>query len=247
MNYKKKNVKKTCILLALFITVLLLPTQAKAKTSIKLSKTNATMYVRNSIQLGAVVKGTSSRVKWSSSNSSIASVSANGVVTAKKAGTVIITAKVKKVSKKCRVLVKANVTDISKVINLSLDSAAAALGYKQVVRSNIIYTLGGTYSSSKSYISGMSYYRNQAGKWDAVIKDKTLSAYGVKIGMNANDADKYLKRYGWQLYSDGLNYSSGSSVAYRMYGKSGGSIINVGFRNKIVCDITYQWQMESEF
>lgn len=53
------------------------------------------------------VKGTSKKVKWSSSNKSIATVSSSGIVKAKKGGNVTITAKMKKEKKlTCKIKVK---------------------------------------------------------------------------------------------------------------------------------------------
>ena len=52
------------------------------------------------------VNGTSSKVKWSSSKKSVATVSNEGVVKAKKAGKAVITAKCGEYSLKCKVTVK---------------------------------------------------------------------------------------------------------------------------------------------
>ena len=57
------------------------------------------------VTLGAFLSGGSGTVKWSSSNSSVASVSSSGTVTAKKAGTATITAKVGSSTQKIKVKV----------------------------------------------------------------------------------------------------------------------------------------------
>lgn len=58
------------------------------------------------IQLKVSVKGANSRVVWTSSNKSVATVDTKGKVTAKKAGTVTISAKANGVTAKCKVTVK---------------------------------------------------------------------------------------------------------------------------------------------
>lgn len=70
---------------------------------LKLSSSSETVYVNNQYVLYAT--GVSS-VSWSSSNSSVATVNSNGVVTAKKAGTANITAKSGSNSVTCKITVK---------------------------------------------------------------------------------------------------------------------------------------------
>lgn len=83
--------------------------KAKApKASIKLNRSSATLYTAGTktIQLKATVTGPSKKVTWKSSNKKIAAVNPKGKVTAKKAGTVTITAKANGVSAKCKVTVR---------------------------------------------------------------------------------------------------------------------------------------------
>lgn len=75
------------------------------KPTITLNKTKYTLEVGKKLTLKATVKGTTSKVAWKSSNTSIATVSSSGVVTAKKAGTATITATVGGVSAKCVITV----------------------------------------------------------------------------------------------------------------------------------------------
>jgi uncharacterized protein YjdB len=63
------------------------------------------------------VTSTLSLPTWKSSNSSVASVNTYGKVTAKKAGTALITAKIKNAEASCRVTVKKTIVTISKVSN----------------------------------------------------------------------------------------------------------------------------------
>jgi hypothetical protein len=74
--------------------------------SIKLDVTKTAIAVGSSQTLTAAVSGKSKKVKWKSSNTSVASVSSKGVVTAKKAGKTTITAKANGKTAKCVVRVK---------------------------------------------------------------------------------------------------------------------------------------------
>ena len=77
-----------------------------ASASLKLNKTKASIQVGKTIRLKATVKNTKKKIKWTSSNKAIATVSAKGVVRVKKAGKVTITAKCGSLKKICRITVK---------------------------------------------------------------------------------------------------------------------------------------------
>ena len=76
--------------------------------SIKLNKTNVTLYTSGSktASLSASVQGESSKVVWKSSNTSVATVTSKGKVTAKRAGVATISAKANGVTAKCKVTVR---------------------------------------------------------------------------------------------------------------------------------------------
>ena len=98
--------KKYLKLLSLVIIVALLvniSTASQAKPKPKLNKTKLTLTIGRSSSL--TLKNTSAKVKWSSSNKSVASVNSLGDVTAKKAGTANIKAKAGKKTYTCKVTV----------------------------------------------------------------------------------------------------------------------------------------------
>lgn len=78
--------------------------------SVKLSKSSLTLYVGKSSTLK--VTGTKSKVKWSSSNKNIATVTSKGKVTAKMAGAATISANVGKKTLKCKITVKENINKL---------------------------------------------------------------------------------------------------------------------------------------
>ena len=91
----------SCIII---FTVFAVPASASAAAKPKLNKTKATITRTKSVKL-KLKNATASKVKWSSSKKSVASVS-KGKVTGKKAGKATITAKYNGKSYKCKVTVK---------------------------------------------------------------------------------------------------------------------------------------------
>ncbi|HHV13704.1 MAG TPA: Ig domain-containing protein [Clostridiales bacterium] len=115
-----KKFAKILLSLILSFTFLSLsvPTQkASALTSdfafIILSQYKATADIGDQLHIAAVTS-TGKSVTWKSSDSKIASVNTYGVVTAKKAGTAIITAKLKNAEASCQVTVNKTKVTISK-------------------------------------------------------------------------------------------------------------------------------------
>lgn len=75
------------------------------KSTIKLNKSKVTIKQGKSTDLKATVKGASNKVTWTTSDTTIATVSSTGKVTGKKAGTVTITATANGVSAKCKITI----------------------------------------------------------------------------------------------------------------------------------------------
>jgi uncharacterized cupredoxin-like copper-binding protein len=100
-----KNFKKSWLVMVICLVcmVFLLPIQTQA-ASITLNQSEVTCYVGTKTQL--TVNGSGKKVTWTSSNSSIATVTSKGKVTAKKAGKVTITAKVGSKKLKCKFIIK---------------------------------------------------------------------------------------------------------------------------------------------
>ena len=95
-------------LIIMFITMLTIICMAvPVSAAVKINKKSATLPVAKTLQLK--ISGTKKKVTWKSSNKNIASVSAKGLVTAKKNGTVTIKATVNKKKYSCKITVKDNV------------------------------------------------------------------------------------------------------------------------------------------
>ena len=114
------------------------PTQAPTEApKLSLSASSATVYTGCIYQIVATANAA---VKWSSSDSSVASVSSDGVVTAVSAGTATITAKTAALSAACKITVKDGAA-----VNLSHSSATVTAGKTFLARS---YTDGVTWTSA---------------------------------------------------------------------------------------------------
>ena len=102
MKFGRKTALYAALVLFTMILSIIPAHAASAKPA--LSKKKLTLYVGKSYTLKA--KGFSGKVTWKSGNQKIATVSSKGKVTAKKKGTVTITAKCGKEKKTCKVTVQ---------------------------------------------------------------------------------------------------------------------------------------------
>ncbi len=136
-------------------------------TGVKISKTKLTMYATQEVKLSAAVKpsdATDKSVSWKSSDKKVASVSANGIVKAKKEGTCTITVKTKsgKHIATCKITVKKYVP----VKKFSLKKTSVT------IKDGKTYKLETVFSPSKA--------SNKAIKWKSSdTKVATVSSKGV--------------------------------------------------------------------
>ncbi len=138
MNVKKKIC--TIMTFLLLASMLVTGMSSQAASKIKLSKTKLSLGVGESTTLKLVnAKG---NITWSSSNSKIVSVTKKGKVTAKKAGTVKITAKYKNKKYTCKVT--------AKVIKLNKSKLSLTVGKKYTLKlANATKTVKWTSSNKK--------------------------------------------------------------------------------------------------
>ncbi len=122
----------TWIFAVLFVTAILcFPIQTQA-ANLKLNHKSLTMHVGGSqkLKVSTSLKG---KIKWSSSNKKVASISNKGKVKAKKAGTAVITAKIKNNKVRCKVTVK-------KSSGLKASAAKNAQKYQKQIKDILKYT-----------------------------------------------------------------------------------------------------------
>ena len=171
--------------------------------SIKLNKTSLTLYVGKTTTLKTTISGDSTTVTWKSDNSSIASVSSNGKIYGKRAGTCTITAKANGKIARCKVTVKVFklVTDISKVLNLSFNQARKKLGMnKQIYTGSInskLFSLTGKKNSSTISNVVLPEYEDVPGIFVFELRDRDYSCSGAKVGMSRSEINKKLTIGGW--------------------------------------------------
>ena len=127
---KQKLTMVWLALVVLFLGSFIRPVGVQA-AKMKLNKSAVT--INRGASTSLKVSGSKKKVKWSSSKKSVASVSATGKVSGKKAGTAYIYAKVGKRTLKCKVIVK----ELDKAKRLSLAKKEAKKIVKKYVTADL--------------------------------------------------------------------------------------------------------------
>lgn len=136
-RYGKKVVSGLLVCLMVFLisfAVLGNDAAAAGSVSVKLNKSSAMIYRNQTLQLNAVVTGSSKKVTWKSGNSQIAAVNSSGRVTGKRAGTVTITATAGGKTAKCKVTVKEPSIRLNKTSAVIYTSGTTSVQLKAAVK-----------------------------------------------------------------------------------------------------------------
>ncbi|MDO4168087.1 MAG: Ig-like domain-containing protein, partial [Eubacteriales bacterium] len=112
-KYRREGKKIMCWMLVALLLCTSIPVSTNAAAKVKLNKTSVKLKVGKKIKLK--LKNNKKKVKWSSANKKIATVSKAGLVKAKKKGKTKIIAKVKKKKYVCKVTVEAKKSTSKKV------------------------------------------------------------------------------------------------------------------------------------
>lgn len=167
----------------------------KAK-SVSLNRTSVTLYEGNSTTLSATVypaDATNKIVNWSTSRSSVATVDGNGRITARRAGTAVITATSTDgsgASASCTVTVQAK--PIQKTLYVDKTSVKLYKNQKLTLRAATSPSAKITFTSSNSKIAKV----NKKGKITAVKKGKCkiyVRANGIQRTVNVQVKNPELK------------------------------------------------------
>ena len=162
-------------------------------TSISLSK-KATMYTGKKLTLKAKVNPANASNKaltWKSSNTKIAKVASNGVVTGVKAGTVKITATAKDGSRKsatCTVTVRQSVSKITlSKTNVVLPKKGSSYNVRVTVAPKNAYNKNVTVKSAKTKVAKVSASTVKSGK---TVKITAVKKGTTKVAFTAKDGSK---------------------------------------------------------
>lgn len=170
MNKKRKFLSFITILALIFA---LFPSTAEATSKVKINKTKTTIYVGKTETLK--ISGTNKTVKWTTSNKNIATVSGKGKVTAKRAGTATITAKVGGKSYKCKVTIK----------NPSLNKSKATLKEGKTMTLKLTGATAKKYTTSNKNVATVSskgkITAKKAGTATITCTDINKKTYKCKI------------------------------------------------------------------
>lgn len=96
--------KSIVVMLAFVMTFALTPVQTDAAQKVRLNKSTLKVYVGNTTKLK--LKNNKKKIKWITTNSSVATVTQKGVVKAKRQGRCRVAAKVASKKYVCKVIVK---------------------------------------------------------------------------------------------------------------------------------------------
>ncbi|MBO5242486.1 MAG: Ig-like domain-containing protein [Lachnospiraceae bacterium] len=166
MERCKKAALKTAIVIgaiAMFcLTFFAEPVRA---ATVKLNTTEKKMVIGNTYKLK--VRNTQKSVKWRSSNPKVATVSKNGLVTAKKAGKTTITAKVGKKKFTCKVtVITMQDSYVSKTIR-QMNKERRKYGYASFDRDPLL--MAAAQKRAKELSKKFSHTRPNGTKWTSAI------------------------------------------------------------------------------
>lgn len=215
----KKGFKKLIILftcLGIFLSFSMIQVYAAPA----ISSEKVSIYVGKTKQLK--VNGTSGRVKWSTSNTKVATVSSNGLVSGKKAGKAVITAATAGKYLKCTVTVK-NVNAKAKSITFKttdggdfiLNSSKANVKFKMGtdctdVKAAVTDAIGKTYYSKT--FSSCKKNKEYSFQWNGkTSKGKNVGVGAYRICITAGTAKTYsgyLRVYDKTVFAGGNGSSS---------------------------------------
>ena len=193
-------------------------------SKITLNKTTASLAKGKTVTLKATVSPSNAvkkTIKWTSSNSKIATVSSKGVVKGIAKGTATITAKAtdgsgKKATCKVTVNVQRLVTNITDtLLKKKPADAAKALGLTQKKKymdddiPRYYFLRNGKTRYDKAPVLEFFTRTNLGGYWNIDIRDTSVTFYGIKIGMPKSEVESIIKKTNWKC-----DYSSKDLLSY---------------------------------
>lgn len=212
---RKKKIPITFILTAILTIIIMVCSVNINASSFSLNKNKVTLRIGETFQL-KVNEAESARCVWKTSNKLVVSVSTNGKLRARKAGSAIVTASNNGKTLKCKIIVKT--IDVSKYLkpnfksNKSFNQMCRILGMNKMVQDsgyNSTHDRAYSYTGSvkNSYISNVCLgeeYEDSPGCFSIYIKDASCSCGGVSAGTKKENVKKLLTRSGWKYWQYNL-------------------------------------------
>lgn len=243
--YRRGNMKKRIYACITFVFVLILCCMpVNAGSTFSLNKTSVTMYQKQSCKLKAEFKGKKKKVTWKSSNPSVAVVTKNGKITAKRKGRVVITATVGKTKKKCKIKV------LAPTIKLNKKSAVIYTNKSPKTITLKVNVKGASHkvkwASTKKSVATVSGGKVKAVKPGTAIIKATANGKTVtcKITVKkANTASAVSMKNILNLYAQ-KKYTEAQNMAYKLPTKASDGYVSaaakVAYRRKLEkYDVTY--------
>lgn len=177
--------------------------------TVSLNKRSTSVYIGKTTQLK--VKNYTGKIRWSSSNTSIATVSSTGKVKGKKAGTVTISARAGKKTLKCKVSVRSVIRVSPKEIYLDgTDDATITVTLKH--RCGLRYSITSPYVVSCSW--DKQWYENNTVAYLYITGERTGTTYVTITNTFNNEKVRIKVVVDTTVKVEGVNISSNSESLY---------------------------------
>lgn len=177
--------------------------------TVSLNKRSTSVYIGKTTQLK--VNNYTGKIRWSSSNTSIATVSSTGKVKGKKAGTVTISARAGKKTLKCKVTVRSVISVSPKEIYLDgTDDATITVKLKH--RCGLRYSIASPYVVSCSW--DKQWYENNTVAYLYITGERTGTTYVTITNTFNNEKVRIKAVVDTTVKVEGVNISSSSESLY---------------------------------
>ena len=177
--------------------------------TVSLNRRSTSVYIGKTTQLK--VNNYTGKIRWSSSNTSIATVSSTGKVKGKKAGTVTISARAGKKTLKCKVTVRSVISVSPKEIYLDgTDDATITVKLKH--RCGLRYSITSPYVVSCSW--DKQWYENNTVAYLYITGERTGTTYVTITNTFNNEKVRIKVVVDTTVKVEGVNISSNSESLY---------------------------------
>jgi expansin (peptidoglycan-binding protein) len=222
--------KKICFVLFMLAFILAVPSTAQAKAV--LNKKNVTLTVGKSVTLK--MKGTKKKVKWSTSNKKVATVSKKGKVKAKKAGKATITAKLGKKKYKCKVTVLKKDKTVKETTSHKSDEKTTEITTEKTTEESTKNTTSDTtgIKDTETVVPSEDTLNVDAGEYSLTYVHSGEATYYYRESTGAANLD-YLEDTYYTAAMNNEDYMNGLAGAYIEITDKDGDKVNVVITDRL--------------